>query len=115
MVTDLAEDEERKLADRLEALRHEHPDIPMMCRLGTGHIIDSILATADEVNAGLIVMGTHGHSGLLRRLLMGSVAESIVRRARCPVLTVKTPTPTKAPTKPREDSFTDRPVLATPY
>jgi len=38
----------------------------------------------------LIVMGTHGRTGL-RHLLMGSVAEQVVRKAPCPVLTLKTP------------------------
>jgi hypothetical protein len=38
----------------------------------------------------VIVMGTHGRTGL-GRLLMGSVAEQVVRKATCPVLTVKTP------------------------
>jgi nucleotide-binding universal stress UspA family protein len=43
----------------------------------------------------IIVIGTHGRTGLTR-LLMGSVAEAIVRRATCPVLTVKQPTPVAA-------------------
>jgi nucleotide-binding universal stress UspA family protein len=49
-----------------------------------------ILDAADEFVADLIVMGTHGRTGL-NRLLMGSVAEMILRRAPCPVLTVKEP------------------------
>ncbi|HLW67649.1 MAG TPA: universal stress protein [Gemmataceae bacterium] len=49
-----------------------------------------ILDVAGEINADLIVMGTHGRTGL-GRLLMGSVAEEVVRRAVCPVLTVTNP------------------------
>jgi nucleotide-binding universal stress UspA family protein len=45
---------------------------------------------AREINANLIVLGTHGRTGLAR-LLMGSTAEQVVRKASCPVLTVKTP------------------------
>lgn len=45
---------------------------------------------ASENEADLIVMGTHGRTGL-GRLLMGSVAEAVLRHAPCPVLTVKTP------------------------
>jgi nucleotide-binding universal stress UspA family protein len=51
-----------------------------------------IVAFATESKCDLIVMGTHGRTGL-GRLLMGSVAEEAVRRAPCPVLTVKTPMP----------------------
>jgi nucleotide-binding universal stress UspA family protein len=43
---------------------------------------------ADEFDAQLIVMGTHGHTGM-RRLLLGSVAESLLREASVPVLLVK--------------------------
>ena len=49
-----------------------------------------ILRAAQFTNADLIVMGTHGRTGL-SRLLMGSVAEQVLRKAPCPVLTVRTP------------------------
>ncbi len=49
-----------------------------------------ILEVAKEAQAGLIVMGTHGRTGLAR-LLLGSVAERVLREAACPVLTVKGP------------------------
>ena len=49
---------------------------------------DEILGLAEKEHADLIVIGTHGRTGL-SRLLMGSIAEAIVRRASCPVLTVK--------------------------
>jgi universal stress protein A len=58
-----------------------------------GEPASTILKTAEEVGADLIVMGTHGRTGL-RRLLMGSVAEQVVRKASCPVLTVRTPVQT---------------------
>jgi len=48
---------------------------------------EQILAAADRLNAGLIIMGTHGRTGL-RRALMGSVAEEVLRRSRRPVLVV---------------------------
>jgi nucleotide-binding universal stress UspA family protein len=50
----------------------------------------AILDAADEIGADLIVMGTHGHTGI-KHLLLGSVAERIVRLAHCPVMTVKSP------------------------
>jgi len=49
-----------------------------------------ILRLAREINANLIALGTHGRTGL-ERLLMGSVAEQVMRQATCPVLTVKGP------------------------
>jgi nucleotide-binding universal stress UspA family protein len=53
---------------------------------------DVILQAAADVHADLIVIGTHGRRGL-SRLLLGSVAEDILRRAPCPVLTVRLATP----------------------
>lgn len=48
----------------------------------------AIVRTAAEMRVDLIVMSTHGRTGL-RHVLMGSVAEAVVRKALCPVLTVK--------------------------
>lgn len=47
-----------------------------------------ILEYADEVDADLVVMGTHGHRGAAR-FFLGSVAEQVVRHAHCPVLTLR--------------------------
>ena len=58
-------------------------------RLLAGEPADTIVRCADDEQADLIVIGSHGRTGLAR-LLLGSVAEAVVRRARCPVLTVKT-------------------------
>lgn len=49
---------------------------------------DTIVRVAQERNADLIVMGTHGRTGL-QHVLLGSVAERVVRLAPCPVLTVR--------------------------
>jgi nucleotide-binding universal stress UspA family protein len=61
-------------------------------RLAEGDPAEVILHVAREIPADLVVVGTHGRTGL-RRVLMGSVAEQVVRRAPCPVLTVTTPFP----------------------
>ena len=53
-----------------------------------GDAASEILRVAEEVGADLIVMGTHGRSGV-GRLLMGSEAEAVLRRAGCPVLVIK--------------------------
>jgi len=49
-----------------------------------------IIRVAREEQSDIIVLGTHGRSGL-QHLLIGSVAERVVRKAPCPVLTVKDP------------------------
>jgi nucleotide-binding universal stress UspA family protein len=64
-------------------VQHEH-------RFLQGHPADAIVRAAAAEQADLIVMSTHGRTGLFR-FLMGSVAESVVRRAPCPVLTYKPP------------------------
>jgi nucleotide-binding universal stress UspA family protein len=64
-----------------EAVGYEH-------RLLVGHPATAIVYLAEKEHVDMIVMPTHGRTGLLR-LLMGSVAEEVVRKAKCPVLTVK--------------------------
>jgi nucleotide-binding universal stress UspA family protein len=49
-----------------------------------------IIAAAREANVDLIVMGTHGRTGI-KRLVLGSVAEHVLRHAPCPVVTVRSP------------------------
>jgi universal stress protein A len=53
-----------------------------------GDAAKSILAAAEEVGAELIVMATHGRTGL-SHFFLGSVAEQVVREASCPVLTIR--------------------------
>ena len=53
-----------------------------------GHAVDGITLAAKDLDVDLIVIATHGHTGL-KHLLLGSVAERVVRLAPCPVLTVR--------------------------
>lgn len=57
-------------------------------RLLTGPVAETILTFAEQEQIDLIVIGSHGRSGI-RRMLLGSVAESVLRNAKCPVLVVK--------------------------
>lgn len=59
-------------------------------RIQDGNPAVEILAVACETGCDLIVMGTHGRTGL-GRMLLGSVAEKVLRKVPCPVLTVKAP------------------------
>lgn len=85
---------EKAARDELEkarlALTNHVPKTDAVLRRGLDW--KEILATAEERNADLIVMGTHGRHGL-SRLVLGSVAEKVVRLAHAPVLTVGTPPP----------------------
>ncbi len=82
-----AADEIRRM---LHAVVPTVPDVRFEHRLVTGDPASAIVRVAEEEQVDLIVMGTHGRTGL-RRLLMGSVAESVVRRASCPVITYRQP------------------------
>ena len=59
-------------------------------RVAEGGSSEEILRIAQRSNCDLIVMGTHGRTGL-KRVLMGSVAEEVLRKAVCPVLAMKAP------------------------
>ena len=67
--------------------QHARSGVPMRTLVKHGPAWLAITETAAETSAGMIVMGTHGRRGLPRALL-GSVAEKVVRTAKCPVLTV---------------------------
>jgi universal stress protein A len=67
-------------------------DVHAERRFEEGEPATEILRVAQEIHADLIILGTHGRTGL-SRLLLGSVAEQVVRRAACPVVSVKTPFP----------------------
>ncbi len=56
--------------------------------LTTGEAAREIVALAEDLAAGLIVMGSRGHGGI-RRALMGSISDTVVRHAHCPVLIVR--------------------------
>jgi nucleotide-binding universal stress UspA family protein len=56
--------------------------------LREGRAYEEIVEVAEEIDAGLIVMGSRGH-GRLRRALLGSVSDAVVRHAHCPVTIVR--------------------------
>jgi nucleotide-binding universal stress UspA family protein len=80
------EEGERRLGDIKNRLRNG--GITVDTRVVTGAPARGILHTAQEDGCDLIVMGTHGRTGL-SHMLMGSVAERVIRTAVCPVLTVR--------------------------
>ena len=77
---------EAKLEARCADLRQR--GIKASWRVATGPPFQMIVDMAAREHAALIVMGTHGRSGL-DRIMLGSVAERVIRLAPCPVLTVR--------------------------
>lgn len=74
----------------LRDVKPDDPSVPCEHRLVTGDPADEVVKIAEEDGVDLIVLGSHGRTGLTR-LLMGSVAEAVVRKAHCPVLVYKQP------------------------
>ncbi len=81
-----------KATDDLQRFARLHaPDaVQPECTVQDGLITDLILSFAEQRAASLIVMGTHGLRGI-DRLMLGSVTERVLRRAKCPVLAVRKP------------------------
>jgi nucleotide-binding universal stress UspA family protein len=86
------EEHEREAQQRLEAQleRIEGADATLLAQshLRMGRADEEIVELAHSIDAGMIVMGSRGQ-GRLRRALVGSVSESVVRHAHCPVTIVR--------------------------
>ncbi len=84
-VSRVREQAQTRLAELAESLRTR---IPVETEVRIGRTIAEIVDAAAEGPCDLIVMPSHGYSGL-ERALLGSVTEGVLRRAACPVLTLK--------------------------
>lgn len=73
---------------RLERLATLAGDVPVQCEVRSGSPGPVILEACESGGAEMIVMGTHGRTGVAR-VLLGSVAEHVIRRASVPVVTVR--------------------------
>lgn len=81
-------DEAEKEMHRLRGVHSSHPDLST--RVLVGNVADDICKVAAEEQFDLIVLSSHGRTGL-PRVLIGSVAERVLHEAPCPVLVVKPP------------------------
>jgi nucleotide-binding universal stress UspA family protein len=81
---------EGNVREALDAFASEAPgpEAELTVHLREGHAVTGILELASELECGLLVIATHGLTGVAH-MLLGSVTEKVVRRATCPVLTVK--------------------------
>jgi nucleotide-binding universal stress UspA family protein len=82
---------EQQIGRYAEELRGRGIEVEALVR--EGYPATVIIEEAESQRADLVVIGTHGHTGL-KHLLLGSIAERVVQKAPCPVLTVKTAAPT---------------------
>jgi nucleotide-binding universal stress UspA family protein len=97
LLPDLDGDRLATARDRLADIRPADPAVEVEHRLEEGDPAVVIGDIADRLGCDLIVMGSHGRTGV-GRLLMGSVAEHVLRQSARPVLTVKaTPPPAGQP------------------
>lgn len=87
------------LREHLSEVQRKHvPSFwPENCHVRGGVVYQEIVDLAGEISADLIVLATRGHTGL-KRILLGSTAERVVRFANCPVLVIR-PRKRKSPTK----------------
>ena len=70
--------------------KKEITGLEVECLIKTGKPFVEIIDTASEENIDLIIIATHGHTGV-EHILFGSTAEKVVRKAPCPVLTLREP------------------------
>jgi nucleotide-binding universal stress UspA family protein len=94
----LSPDDQDYWRGQLEQIRPLNPAIPVRHVFLVGDPAEEIVSFATSAHMELIVLGTHGRTGL-ERLLMGSVAEKVLRGALCSVLVVKMPKSVPAVTK----------------
>ncbi|KPK66274.1 MAG: hypothetical protein AMK73_00495 [Planctomycetes bacterium SM23_32] len=87
-VDEIEEGARQNMQALLERTRADYERAEGEVRTGTAFL--EIINYARETDADLIVVGTHGRTGL-RHMIIGSVAEKVVRKAPCPVLSVKHP------------------------
>ena len=80
----------QKWLEELRAEVQQHSNVEMRVMVEHGSAAEEIVSISQSGGFDMIVMGTHGRTGI-RRVLMGSVAEAVVRRALCPVVTIHLP------------------------
>lgn len=86
----LSDEDREKIRQQFEKVSPTESGVKCEHHLLEGDPAQEIVELSKKLSADLIVLGTHGRSGLAR-LLMGSVAEHVVRKAECPVLALRQP------------------------
>jgi universal stress protein A len=88
MEQDIVTDAEKRVTEF--AAKKGASSIPVETRVAIGEAVSEICQAAEREHADLIIMGSHGRTGF-SHVLLGSVAERVVRHASCPVLVARLP------------------------
>jgi nucleotide-binding universal stress UspA family protein len=89
MPIDLYQDQQKAALARLnEVAGRKLSGVEHQTAVYTGDVAGSLLTAVDQFQPDLLIMATHGRTGLAH-FVLGSVAEAVVRRASCPVLTIR--------------------------
>lgn len=104
----------QKVLNRAEATarKQEQTIVPVLIETGGRGVADAIVMEARKLKVDLIVLGTHGRRGI-RRLVMGSDAEGVLRKAKAPVLLVRSSGPGSAPRGRHKGTASEQPKLET--
>jgi nucleotide-binding universal stress UspA family protein len=87
-VEDILNEQTKKVEQDGGKVAEKHLGVEKHLRIAERYRAQQIVQVAEDIGAGLIVMGSRGLGGV-RRALMGSVSDSVVRHAHCPVLVVR--------------------------
>ena len=88
LLSELPERLRALVRERIEALGATPPPSHVGIHVRFGPVVEAVLQMTVDADANLLIVGTHGRSGV-KHAVMGSVAEQLVRRARCPVLVAR--------------------------
>ncbi|MBK6546937.1 MAG: universal stress protein [Saprospiraceae bacterium] len=89
LLNKMRDEEQLKLSELKEKLIADNPGLKIDFLVEENNDIgESVIQVQVKLNADLIVIGSHGRKGL-KRVFLGSVAEDVLRNAKCPVLVVK--------------------------
>lgn len=92
MESEMIADAEKRVAEFMA--KKGTSAVPVETRVALGEAVWEICRMAEREHADLIIMGSHGRTGL-SHVVLGSVAERVVRHAPCPVLVARMPEPEK--------------------
>ncbi|MBI2271423.1 MAG: universal stress protein [Bacteroidetes bacterium] len=78
----------KKMADFELSINTETSELEINCEAKAGLVVSEIIDAAKKYNAGMIVMGTEGATGVIKKYILGSNAANVIAKSPCPVLAV---------------------------